>query len=122
MTFSLNIYQAAIWKISIWKDKILVYYYSGLSTKEIEETRLLQEQGRTEEGIALRKKQMEGKSMQLLILEKSTLNPLTHITLPENVNTMGFVMDGENFYFEKAANPDAEEDFIRIYRYQLLGK
>ncbi|MFN3996876.1 hypothetical protein [Algoriphagus sp.] len=122
ITFSLNIYQAAIWKISLWKDKILVYYYAGLSTKELEETRVLHEQGRREEGIALRKKQMEGKSMKLLILEKSTLSPINHITLPENVNTMGFALDGDNFYFQKEPNPDLEEEFIRLYRYQLIEK
>ncbi len=122
LTFSINIYQAAIWKISLWKDKILVYYFAGLSTKEIEETRLLHEQGRREEGIALRKKQMEGKSMKLLILEKSTLTPINHLTLPDKVNTMGFALDGDNFYFQKEPNPDQEEDFIRLYRYQLVEK
>jgi hypothetical protein len=122
ITFSLNIYQAAIWKISLWKDKILVYYFAGLSTKELEATQMLHEQGQREEGIALRKKQMEGKSMKLLILEKSTLSPINHITLPDKVNTMGFALDGDNFYFQKEPNPDAEEDFICIYRYQLFQK
>lgn len=122
MTFSLNIYQAAIWKISIWKENILVYYYSGLSTKELEDTRLLFDQGKREEGIALRKKQLEGKTMKLLVLDKSSLDPITHIDLPPTVNSMGFALDGENFFFQKAANPDAEEDFIRIYRFQLKEK
>jgi hypothetical protein len=65
---------------------------------------------------------MEGKSMKLLILEKSTLSPINHITLPEKVNTMGFALDGDNFYFQTEPNPDLEEEFIRLYRYQLVQK
>lgn len=122
ITFSSNILQAAIWKIAVWKDKLLVYYYSGLSTKEMEETDLLYEQGRNEEAMAIAKKRDKGKSSNLLILEKSTLLPITHISLPHNVNRRGFALDGDNFFFQKAGNPDLEEDFIRLYRYKLIEK
>lgn len=122
MTFSVNMMAPSIRKIALWKDKILVYYYPGLSTKEREEGTALFKEGRQEEAIALRKKQLEGISMQLLILEKSTLSPITHISLPEKVNTQGFALDGDNFYFQKKVNPDLEEDFLRLYRYQLLKK
>lgn len=122
MTFSVNMMAPAIRKLALWKDKVLVYYYPGLSIKEREDGNALFKEGRQEEAMALRKKQLEGKSMQLLILEKSTLSPINHITLPENVNTMGFALDGDNFFFQKAANPDAEEDFLRLYRFQLIEK
>ncbi len=122
ITFSVNMMLSSIRKIAIWKDYVLLHYYSGLSTKEMEETKALFMQGQREEAMALRKKQLEGKSMQLLVLNKSTLEPIIHIDLPAGVMDLGFSLDGENFYFEKAANPDAEEDFIRIYRYQLLQK
>lgn len=122
ITFSVNMMAPAIRKLALWKDKILVYYYPGLSTKEREEGTSLFKQGRQEEAIALRKKQLEGKSMQLLVLNKSTLEPITHIDLPKTINPLGFSLDGENFYFEKAANSDAEEDFLRLYRFQLEEK
>lgn len=122
ITFSVNMMAPAIRKIILWKDKVLVYYYPGLSTKEREEVTSIFREGRQEEAMALRKKQLEGKSMQLLVLQKSTLEAITHIDIPTTINTMGFSHEGENFFFEKAANPDDEEDFIRLYRFQLVEK
>jgi hypothetical protein len=35
---------------------------------------------------------------------------------------MGFALDGDKFYFQKEPNPDQEEEFIRLYRYQVIEK
>jgi hypothetical protein len=47
---------------------------------------------------------------------------LGSISFPDKVDARGFVKDGDDFWFVKKFNPDQEEDFIRLYRYQLLQK
>lgn len=122
MGVSTNLSTAAIRKISLWKDKILVVFYPGLSTEESEAISQEYQKGNRDQAMDQMKSILADRKMGLAIVDKNSFKQLGVIRFPTWVNANGFVRNGEDFWFQKAFNPDLEEDFLRIYKVKLVEK
>lgn len=121
-SYSVSGGNAAIKNIFIQGGKILISYSPGLDPLEMEEAQKLWEEGKEEEGMALYEKLEEKSPPGILIYDEASLEFLGQLEYPKNTNTGGFLADGEFIYFQKAADPDVEEDFLRVYKMKLTEK
>lgn len=119
---STNLSTAAIRKITSWNDLILVTFYPGLSTEQSESISIEFQKGNREEAMAKMKTILADRKMGMAIVDKNSFNQIGIIRFPPWVNANGFVLDGDDFWFQKAFNPEQEEDFLKIYKVKLIEK
>lgn len=119
---STSMLTASIRKISKWNDKVLVQFFPGFSTEESLALKEDYRGGNEEAAKAKVQKLFSERKMGLAMVDPIAARQLGMIELPEWVNSSGFVLDGENFWFVKRFNPDVEEDFIKLYKAKLIEK
>ena len=119
---STNLSKASIRKISLWEDKIMILFYPGLSTEQADAVSTEFQKGNRDEALALRKSFLGDRQMGMAVVDKNSFQQLGVVRFPDWVNANGFVQAGEHFWFQKAFNPDQEEDFFRIYKVKLIEK
>ncbi len=119
---STSMLTASVRKISKWNDKVLVQFFPGLSTEEDLALDQDYENGNEEEAKAKIQKLFTERKVRLAIVDPLEGKQLGIIDFPEWVNSSGFVLDGEDFWFVKRFNPEAEEDFIKLYKAKLIEK
>lgn len=119
---STNLSTAAIRKVSLWGDRILILFYPGLSTEQAEAITMEFQKGNREEALAMRKSFLGDRKMGMAVVDKNSFQQLGIAQFPDWVNPGGFVREGEDFWFQKAFNPDKEEDFLKIYKVKLVEK
>jgi hypothetical protein len=119
---STNLITAAIKKVVTWNNLVLIHFWPGLSTEESESISELYQSGK-EEAAKLRMENFyKNRKMGIAVVDPKNSQQLGPISFPDKVDSRGFVKDGDDFWFVKRFNPDQEEDFIRLYRYQLGEK
>ena len=119
---STNMMTASIRKVVSWKDKILIQFFPGFSTEEslaVDEDYL---NGNEEAAKAKTSKLFSERKMGMSVVDTLAAKQLEIIEFPTWLNPTGFILDGENFWFQKAFNSESEEDFIKLYKVKLVQK
>ena len=111
---------AAIRNIFVQNGKIIVSYYPGIDPLEMEKAQKLWEAGDEEAATAFYTKLQEKSPPGILIFDEASLKFLTQLDYPEKTSNGGFIVDKEYIYFQRAPDPDVEEDFLRIYKMKLV--
>ena len=119
---STNLITAAIKKVLTWDNLVLIQFWPGFSTEESESISELYQSGKEDEAKLRMENFYKNRKMGMAVVDPKTSRQLGLFHFPEKVDARGFVKDGDDFWFVKKFNPDLEEDFIRLYRYQLVGK
>lgn len=119
---STNMLTASIRKVVHWNDKILIHFFPGFSTEESLALSEDYKNGDEEAAKAKTNKLFAERKMGLAVVDPTEAKQLGIIEFPTWLNPTGFCLDGENFWFQKAFNPDAEEDFIKLYKVKLSEK
>lgn len=100
-------------------DYLLIHYYAGMDPEKTEETGELWQSGNEEEAELLFEKLQEEVNKGFLIFDLKTLQMLGNVNLPEGVESGGFLAAGNALWFQKEPSEEVEEDFVRIYKYEL---
>ncbi|NVJ84853.1 MAG: hypothetical protein HWE15_01010 [Algoriphagus sp.] len=100
-------------------DYLLIHYYAGMDPEKTEEAGELWQSGKEEEAELLFEKLQEEVNKGFLIFDLKTLQILGNVALPEGVETGGFLAAGNALWFQKEPSEEVEEDFVRIYKYEL---
>lgn len=119
---STDMLTASLRKVVGWRDKVLVQFFPGFST---EESLALTEDYRSGDEEAAKSKISKLNSerkMGIAVVDPLEAKQLGIIEFPTWLNPTGFSLDGDNFWFQKAFNPDAEDDFIKLYKVQMIEK
>lgn len=119
---STNLITAAIKKVVTWNDLVLIQFWPGFSTEESESISELYQSGKEDEAKLRMENFYKNRKMGMAVVDPKNSQQLGSISFPDKVDARGFVKDGDDFWFVKKFNPDQEEDFIRLYRYQLVEK
>jgi len=119
---STNLITAAIKKVVTWNDLVLIQFWPGLSTEESESISELYQSGKEDEAKLRMENFYKNRKMGIAVVDPKNSQQLGFISFPDKVDARGFVKEGDSFWFVKKFNPDQEEDFIRLYRYQLVEK
>ncbi|WP_113925232.1 hypothetical protein [Cognataquiflexum aquatile] len=112
----------AIRNIHVVEGKILLQYYGGIPEEKMKELEALYSSGSEEEAELLYEKIESEVNQGILILDQKTLEVMGNLDFPGGVNLSGFASGGGFLWMEKAPNKEEEEDFLRIYKVQLVGK
>lgn len=112
----------AIRNIHVVEGKILLQYYGGIPEEKMKELEALYSSGSEEEAELLFEKIESEVNQGILILDQKTLEVIGNLDFPRGVNLSGFASGGGFLWMEKAPNKEEEEDFLRIYKVQLVGK
>ncbi|MEB2778235.1 hypothetical protein SYJ56_23190 [Algoriphagus sp. D3-2-R+10] len=113
---------AAIRNILVLNGKILVHYYPGIDPKIIEEARSLWSAGKEEEGNAIYSKASAETEPGIMLFDEKSLSYLGTLDFLAGTNTGGFMADEDFLYFQRVPAEDVEEDFLRIYKMNLVEK
>lgn len=119
---STNMMTAALRKVVTWRDKVLVQFFPGFSTEEMLALKEDYKNGDEVAAKAKTSKLYSERKMGMVIVDPFEAKQLGIIEFPTWLNPTGFILDGENFWFQKAFNPDSEEDFIKLYKVKLIQK
>ncbi|MCS4435093.1 hypothetical protein [Aquiflexum gelatinilyticum] len=112
----------AIRNIHVVEGKILVQYYGGIPEEKMKELEALYSSGSEAEAEQLYEKIESEVNKGILILDQKTLEVIGNLDFPRGVNLSGFASGGGFLWMEKAPNEEEEEDYLRIYKVQLVGK
>lgn len=100
-------------------DYLLIHYYAGMDPEKTEEAGELWQSGKEEEAELIFEKLQEEVTKGFLIFDLKTLQMLGNVNLPEGVESGGFLAAGNALWFQKEPSEEVEEDFVRIYKYEL---
>ncbi|NVK48459.1 MAG: hypothetical protein HWE09_01735, partial [Cyclobacteriaceae bacterium] len=100
-------------------DYLLIHHYAGMDPEKTEEAGELWQSGNEEEAELLFEKLQEEVNKGFLIFDLKTLQMLGNVNLPEGVESGGFLAAGNALWFQKEPSEEVEEDFVRIYKYEL---
>lgn len=110
---------ATIRQLFHWEDKLILSYYTGIDAQTMQELEQIWESGDEEAASAAYEKAEAEVKKGIFILDASSLEVIAEVPYPDNVNTEGFLVANGSIWFEKPASEEVEEDFLRIYQFQL---
>lgn len=121
-TIMLNGSTPAIQNIHIVKDKLLLNYYGGISPEDNEALSQLYEAGKQEEADEFYFTLDSKASRGILVFDLESLAFLGNVKLPEGADLESFASGGDYLWMQKNPSEEVEEDFLRIYKVDLVEK
>ncbi len=113
---------AAVRNIHVIDNLLLLDYYSGQDPIKAKEAEAIWAGGNEEEARALYKKLEDDTPKGTMLYSLPDLKYLGMVAPPANTGGRSYASANGYAWFQKLPDPDVEEDFLRIYKMQLVEK